>query len=182
MKKEDIKRHLNTYSIYNKRRTTINHAFASAIAPSDNFDENKISEALIFLGQDPNENLRCIYCNGYAETWDHLVGLVKKGELRGYGHQIGNLVPCCKQCNSKKASKEFKKFIQEYDKIYGDRQKLITLLTQYQAKYAKEINLDSLKVNNPDDYNNFLKIKEEILTLMQEADTISEKLRNNILS
>jgi hypothetical protein len=48
MKKEDIKRHLNTYSIYNKRRTTINHAFASAIAPSDNYDEKKISEALEF--------------------------------------------------------------------------------------------------------------------------------------
>ena len=76
MKKEDIKRHLKTYSVYDKRRTTINHAFASAIAPSDNYDENIINEALVFLEQNPNEDLKCVFCNEEAETWDHLIGLV----------------------------------------------------------------------------------------------------------
>ncbi|QOP43705.1 hypothetical protein FJR45_06975 [Sulfurimonas sediminis] len=105
MKKEDIKRHLHTYSVYGKRRTTINHAFASAIAPSDDYDETKINEALEFLGQNPNQDLTCVFCNDEAETWDHLVGLIKNGELRGFGHQIGNLVPCCKNVILKKAVK-----------------------------------------------------------------------------
>ncbi|QFR43039.1 HNH endonuclease [Sulfurimonas xiamenensis] len=181
MKKEDIKRHLKTYSVYNKRRTTINHAFASAIAPSDDFNEEKMNEALKFLGQNPNEDLKCVFCNDEAETWDHLVGLVKNGELRGYGHQVGNLVPCCKKCNSKKGSKEFDKFINEYDKIYFDKTELIELLSQYQRKFAKEINLELLKNKSPNEYNDFQEVKKEIFNLMEKADVLAEKLRKNIL-
>ena len=181
MKKEDIKRHLKTYSVYNKRRTTINHAFASAIAPSDDFDEEKMNEALKFLGQNPDEDLKCVFCNDEAETWDHLVGLVKNGELRGFGHQIGNLVPCCKKCNSKKGSKEFDKFIGEYNKIPFDKNELIELLSQYQRKFAKEINLNILKEKTSTDYEAFLKVKEEIFNLMEKADILAERLRKNIL-
>lgn len=181
MKKEDIKRHLKTYSVYNKRRTTINHAFASAIAPSDNYEEDKINEALKFLGQNPNEDLKCVFCNDYAETWEHLVGLVKNGELRGYGHQIGNLVPCCKQCNSKKGSKEFDKFIYEYNKIHFNKDELIELLSQYQSKFSKEINLNILKEKSPDNYDEFLKVKQDIFDLMEKADILAEILRKNIL-
>lgn len=181
MKKEDIKRHLKTYSVYNKRRTTINHAFASAIAPSDDFNEEKMDEALKFLGQNPNEDLKCVFCNDKAETWDHLVGLVKNGELRGYGHPVGNLVPCCKKCNSKKGSKEFDKFINEYDKIYFDKTELIELLSQYQRKFAKEINLEFLKNKSPNEYNDFQEVKKEIFNLMEKADVLAKKLRKNIL-
>jgi len=182
MKKEDIKRHLQTYSVYGKRRTTINHAFASAIAPSDDYDEIKISEALKFLGQNPDEDLKCVFCNDEAETWDHLVGLVKNGELRGFGHQIGNLVPCCKKCNSKKGSKEFDKFINQYDNIHINKDKLIELLSMYQTKFAKEIDLDLLKEKTPDEYKAFLKVKQEIFDLMKKADNLANKLRKNILS
>lgn len=181
MKKEDIKRHLKTYSVYDKRRTTINHAFASAIAPSDEYNEGKMNEALNFLGQNPNSDLKCVFCNDYAETWDHLVGLVKNGELRGYGHQIGNLVPCCKKCNSKKGSKEFDKFIDEYDKADFDKKELIGLLLGYQNKFAKEINLDLLKEKAPDDYKAFFDVKQEMFDLMKKADVLAEKLRNVIL-
>lgn len=181
MTKEDIKRHLKTYSVYDKRRTTINHAFASAIAPSDDFNEEKMNEALKFLGQNPDEDLKCVFCNDEAETWDHLVGLVKDGELRGFGHQIGNLVPCCKKCNSKKGSKEFDKFIGEYNKIHFDKNELIELLSQYQRKFATEINLDLLKEKSPKEYYEFLEVKKEIFNLMGKADVLAEKLRKNIL-
>ena len=181
MKKKDIKRHLQIYSIYNKRRTTINHAFASAIAPSDDYNEKEIDKALIFLGQNPNMDLKCVFCNDEAETWDHLIGLVKNGELRGFGHQIGNLVPCCKSCNSKKGSKEFDKFIREYSKIDGNKTELIELLSNYQIKFAKKINLDLLKEKRTDDYNEFLKVKEEIFALMEKADILATELRSNIV-
>jgi len=58
MKKEDIKKHLSGYSIYSKRKTTINHAFASAIAPIDVYDEIRMKDALSYLGQNPNGNLQ----------------------------------------------------------------------------------------------------------------------------
>lgn len=68
MRYTDIRRHLKPYSIYTKRRTTINHAFASSIAPVDKYDDKIIREAISVLGQDPDEPLKCAYCNGEAET------------------------------------------------------------------------------------------------------------------
>src|SRR5687767_8294859 len=113
MNKKSIKTHLKSYSIFQKRKTTINHAFASALAPADSYEDEILSDALECLGQDSNKDLRCVYCDNEAQTWDHLIGLVKDSELRGYGHQIGNLVPCCKSCNSKKGSKDWKLFLRE---------------------------------------------------------------------
>ena len=99
MKPSGIKRHLRPYSMVQRRKTTINHAFASALAPCDEYDENRVAEAMALLGQTDLDDLRCVYCDSAAETWDHLVGLVKDSKLNGYGHQIGNLVPCCRDCN-----------------------------------------------------------------------------------
>ena len=181
MKKEDIKRHLKTYSINNKRRTTINHAFASAIAPSDDYSEERISEALVFLGQSPDKDLTCIFCDEAAETWDHLVGLVKSGELRGFGHQIGNLVPCCKKCNSKKGSKEFSAFINNSNRVKKNKHELIKLLESYQCNFATEIDLELLRKRSPLEYDEFQTIMEKIFSLMKQADDLAEILRLNIL-
>jgi hypothetical protein len=180
--KKDIYRHIKTYSIYHKRRTTINHAFASAIAPSDSCSEKTISDALIFLGQDPDSDLNCVFCGAPGETWDHLVGLVKNGELRGYGHQIGNLVPCCKECNSKKGSKNLSIFIRESSRVNKNPEKLIKLLESYQEKFATEIDLTLLKSKLPQEFEEFNRIKNEILLLMKKADNVAEKLRENIVS
>jgi NRPS condensation-like uncharacterized protein len=46
MKKHDKKRYLQDYAIYGRRKTTINHAFSSAISISDNYDEDRINKAL----------------------------------------------------------------------------------------------------------------------------------------
>ena len=95
MKLADIKPHLRPYSIVQRRKTTINHAFASALAPCDEYDEERLKQAMAALGQTDLNDLRCVYCGAGGETWDHLVGLVKNSELHGYGHQVGNLAGRC---------------------------------------------------------------------------------------
>jgi hypothetical protein len=82
VRKKDIKRHLQDYSIYGKRKTTINHAFASALSVADEYDEYKIDTALLSIGQDPNNDLLCVYCDKPAETWDHIMAVVKKGNFQ----------------------------------------------------------------------------------------------------
>lgn len=182
MKKISIKSHLAAYRIYEKRRTTINHAFASALAPYDTYDEERIDEALTFLGQDPNgDKLLCVFCQSSAETWDHLIGLVKKGALRGLGHQLGNLVPCCKRCNSEKGGKDPLQFIETSTRIAGERTRLTHLIKNYMHSYAKPINLEQLEANLPDDWSRFQKIKKEIFVLMNEADQIAENLRKKVV-
>jgi hypothetical protein len=60
MKKKDLKRHLQDYSIFSKRSSTINHAFASALSIADDYNEEKINTAISILGQDPRQ--RFIMC------------------------------------------------------------------------------------------------------------------------
>lgn len=49
-------------------------------------------------------NYTCHYCNGPANTADHIVPVSKGG-----GHQKDNLLPCCTKCNSSRQAKTLKR-------------------------------------------------------------------------
>jgi 5-methylcytosine-specific restriction endonuclease McrA len=179
VKKSSIKFHLSPYSIRRKRQTTINHAFASAIAPVDKYDEKRLDEALRLLGQDPDGELTCIYCGRPAETWDHLHSLVKDAKLSGFGHQLGNLVPCCKECNSRKGAKDWEAFLKNVLSEQTAFEERCNLITSYRDRYVDRINPASLAEKCPEDWNRYCEIKSHIINLMKEADDIAEKLRED---
>ncbi|MFA5133936.1 MAG: hypothetical protein WC459_04005 [Patescibacteria group bacterium] len=177
MKIESIKHHLRAYSIVQKRQTTINHAFASAIAPNDDYNQELIREAIKTLGQNPEADLRCVYCDQPAETWDHVFGLVKDYQFSGYGHVIGNLLPCCKKCNSEKGNKNWQDFL-ETKKISTSR---VKILSAYFDKYLPSIiDYDQIKKICPVEIKRLQEIKDEIYKLMREADVVAVKVREKI--
>ncbi len=180
MKKQSIKSHLTSYSIIRKRKTTINHAFASAIAPVDKYDEVALDAALRILGQNPDD-LRCVYCGSHADTWDHLIGLVKDEKLRGFGRQLGNLVPCCRACNSKKGSKDWEVYLREMPLQNNSFEEKSRLIASYLSK-ATEVNLKRPEEMFPVEWKRYAEIKEEIFNLMREADEIAEKLNKVVAS
>jgi hypothetical protein len=182
MKKQSIKSHLAPYSILQKRKTTINHAFASGIAPVDEYEEVKLGAALRLLGQDPDGDLICIYCGLQAETWDHLIGLVEKAELRGYGHQIGNLAPCCRDCNSKKGAKGWDVHLRRVVPDQSAFEAKYSLISSYIDRYAAPVNLKRAAEMLPDDWMRYCEIKREIFRLMAEADTVATRLRGVVAS
>lgn len=182
MNRRSIRRHLAQYSIFRKRKTTINHAFASAIAPVDDYDDEKVSAALRLLGQDPGADLLCIYCGLLATTWDHLISLVENSELRGYGHQIGNLVPCCRDCNSKKGAKDWKTYLREKVPNQSDFEAKRSLIADYLDRHATLVNLNQAAEIMPDDWSRYCDIKKEVFRLMEEADTIAARLRGVVAS
>lgn len=53
LKRESIKNHLRPYSICSRRVTSINHAFASATAINDVYDDELVRQAIVDLGQNP---------------------------------------------------------------------------------------------------------------------------------
>ncbi len=175
MKKRSIKSHLSQYSILQKRTTTINHAFASAIAPMDKYDEATLDDALRLLGQNPDD-LKCIYCEFDAETWDHLIGLVENGELRGYGHQLGNLVPCCRKCNSEKGGKDWEVYLREKLPEPSAFTAKRSLITSYLKQFAP-IEFNRAEKLLPKEWARYREIKGEIIRLMGEADIIASSLR-----
>lgn len=178
MTPRSIKTHLESYSIYTKRRTTIAHAFASALAPLDEYHEEKVKQALVNLGQVDLNRLTCVYCGGDAETWDHLVNLVRGGELNGdgYGHQIGNLVPCCAKCNSSKGLKSFSEFVRGMVVLEEKKADLIHRLNTHLA-LAKPMELADPDEESQKVLEEFKQVKDQIFQLMKTADQLAEVLR-----
>jgi 5-methylcytosine-specific restriction endonuclease McrA len=49
---------------------------------------------------------QCAYCNGPAETWDHVVPVARGGVT-----ELWNIVPACKRCNSSKRDKDMDEWL-----------------------------------------------------------------------
>ena len=177
MKKNDLKRHLKDYSIYGKRCSTISHAFASALSIADDYDVEKINKAITILGQNPDDDLLCAYCDEPAETWDHVKAVVSKTAFSGYGHQINNLIPCCKPCNSAKGNIDWMVYL----KLKGlDTEQRITRIENYiNHNYLDTKNL-LLTDDFKEDLNIFNEIKEQVFELFKLGDQQAKNIRNKI--
>ncbi|WP_285268924.1 HNH endonuclease [Kaistella rhinocerotis] len=175
MKINTIKNFLKPYSIFENRKTTINHAFANGLARNGIYDEGDVKQALKLLGQVPSRIL-CVYCNKKAETWDHLQALVMKGEYGGFGNVLGNLVPACKKCNSAKGNKDWRKFVKGLAIDDESKLKITDQLEQYVDHYKISPSnfSDSVIAGN---LKNLDRIKKEIFRLMQEADEEIVKIK-----
>lgn len=173
MRYTDIKRHLQPYMIVSRRRTTINHAFASAVAPCDEYSDARVREAIWQLGQNPDDELECVYCGAVAETWDHVYATVKDSQFSGHGHRIGNLLPCCKPCNSAKGNKAWDVFLGSIDISSHERGNRSAKIAAYLAKHHV---LDSTPTEDPD-YAELSRIKAEVISLLARADELAHKIR-----
>lgn len=181
MKTSDIKRYLQTYSISKKRSSTINNAFASALSVADNFVIEEVNNAIKLLGQDSRKNLKCVYCDRPASTWDHLNAIVRNGEFSGYGHQLNNLVPCCKDCNSSKGNKNWKIFLK--NKNPKNLSKKISIINKYLKNsnvtdIKKKLNSKAVKA----EYEKYMEIKDKVIKLLEKADKQAEVIREKLKS
>ena len=176
MRIPSIKSHLRPYSIYQKRKTTINHAFASALAPCSDYSEATIAAALSKLGQAANSDLVSVYCQSPAKTWDHLTGLVKDSELHGFGHQIGNLVPSCSACNSRKGNRDCREFVRA-NVAEPRKSLLLECLEAYQSEFARPIDMERARTTEAETWQRYDALRAQIHTLMQEADSLAGILR-----
>ena len=173
MKLKSIATHLRPYRMYDRRRTTINHAFAAAVAPSDVYDEAEVAAAIQTLGLDPKADLNCAYCGEFAETWDHVFATVKNSRFSGHGHRLGNLLPCCKPCNSKKGNKSWQAYLSSLQISDTDRQHRSSIISNYLGQYAAA---DDIPENSAD-YKRLDEIRREVLALLKEGDRVAEKIR-----
>lgn len=166
-----IRNHLKPYIIIKRRKTTINHAFAAAIAPSDEYIDERVREAMLALGQDPEQPLLCAYCDAPAKTWDHVFATVKDSHFSGHGHRLGNLLPCCKPCNSAKGNKNWRSHLESLNG--PDQARRSARIEAYLSKYSA---VDSVPKESPA-YVQLLEIRKAILVLLAEADQLAKVIR-----
>ena len=179
MKIDSIKAHLQPYSIMKKRQTTINHAFASAIAPSDLYDVKIVKEAVELLGQNPEKDLLCVYCGAEAETWDHVFGLVRDLRFSGYGHVIGNLLPSCKKCNSEKGNRDWEGFLRKKNGAEADLK--VEIIKRYFQKYLpRKFDYEEIRTVCPEEIGQLDSIRSKVMGLFEEADVVAKQIRDRI--
>ncbi len=87
---------------------------------------------------------QCAYClrEGQAKTADHFKPVVNGTMPTGYVTDITNLVPCCKDCNSKKAGKEFDDWFDENNQWLIDK-----LGNKNKINERKNIILEAMRPN-----------------------------------
>ncbi len=176
MRYSDIRRHLKPYRITASRTTTINHAFVAAIATGDPYDCATAIEAVETLGQDPDQDLRCVYCEALADTWDHVRATVKNKGFSGYGHTLGNLVPSCKPCNSKKGNKDWLDYLNSLAvETETDRDRRRKLIEVYLAKYQARVKLE-VPANLPE-HGELARLRDQVLNLFKQADELADRIR-----
>ncbi|MGP1667120.1 MAG: hypothetical protein ACTS5I_14700, partial [Rhodanobacter sp.] len=173
MRYPSIRSHLKPYAMVARRRTTIHHAFAAAIAPNDIYEEQRVRDAMTLLGQHPDEELTCVYCGDPAQTWDHVRATVIAGEFSGHGHRLGNLLPCCKACNSAKGNGEWRQFLATRQLPESRRQEAARRIGIYLEQYCVH---DAIPEELPE-YQRLRQIRQQVLALMAEADTLARCVR-----
>lgn len=74
---------------------------------------------------------KCSYCNGKHESWDHFIPVSQGGS-----DVIGNLVPCCKLCNSAKRNQDPLEWYQRQP-FYSEKQwkKILRILGKTPETY-----------------------------------------------
>lgn len=175
MNYSSIRGHLKPYVMFARRKTTINHAFAAAIAPHDTYDSDRVWEAMLVLGQNPEKGLMCAYCGTPAKTWDHIFATVKDSRFSGHGHRLGNLLPCCKPCNSAKGNKDWLLYISTL-KLPGEQERIF-YIEAFLAKYG----VVDAPPRDSEEYKCLLEIKEQVLALLAKADGLAKTVRGTTI-
>lgn len=101
------------------------------------------------------------------------VSLVSNGRLSGFGHQLGNLVPACGDCNSEKTNRPFRDFVRDSKRIAGDRNDLIKRLENH-LTLATPIEIPSPE-SSPI-VRELFDVQQQILDLMVKADELVAQL------
>ena len=156
-----------------RRRTTINHAFAAAIAPSDIYDERVVSGAIALLGQKSECDLECAYCGSPAETWDHVFATVRDSQFSGFGHRLGNLLPCCKPCNSRKGNKPWASHLSSLNLGQDELADRRGAIERYLATYLV---CDCIPEDSADRHR-LDEIRRQVLSLLEEGDLVATRIR-----
>jgi 5-methylcytosine-specific restriction endonuclease McrA len=173
MRLKSIVSHLRPYRMLASRRTTINHMFAAAVAPHDRYDEGRVGEAMALLGNDPDGDLACAYCGAAAETWDHVFATVKDSRFSGHGHRLGNLLPCCKPCNSRKGNKLWRVHLATLPLSEPERERRAGVIDRYLQAFGQ---VDDV-ADQTDEHRQLEALRMQILALIAEGDEIAARLR-----
>jgi hypothetical protein len=166
------------------RASSIRNVFAAAILPVVPPTAEEIRQVLGILETDPMK-LECAYCGSQATEWDHLRPLVNGGKPTGYTSTIRNLVPSCGKCNQSKGKSDWKTWMRGKARLcptsrgVKDIEIRISRLERYEA-WANCRPLQVQKLINPELWDHYYRLQEEILAKMREAQILALEIAKSL--
>jgi hypothetical protein len=155
------------------RSSTVNNAFAQALAPVDEFDAKRLETAFRKMGLINENGLVCTYCGRRAGSVDHLNPLVKDSKFTGWGHVFGNLVPACSDCNQSKGGKPWREFVRES----GLSETLIGQLESYEKQAPSPVSQDDLAEFYPDLIDAYNRLRALNVDTLKTAQSLANEIR-----
>jgi hypothetical protein len=124
----------------------------------------------------------CAYCGvRSAETWDHVFGLVRNQRYAGYGHTLGNLLPCCRSCNSAKGNKNWRDYLEIVEPDGERREHRANILENYFDRYLKvRFDYNEMLRICPDELEQLEVLRQQVFVLMQQADHLASTIRGKM--
>jgi hypothetical protein len=96
---------------------------------------------------------------------------VKQTKFSGFGHRLGNLVPCCKPCNSEKGNKPWDTFLRQRG---PEGEQRIPTMAAYLAAFEARDAIPSHLA----EYDELEQLKQRVLVLLAEADQLAARIRH----
>lgn len=167
------------------RSSSITNAFINGIVPCIFPSEDEVKVALAILGMDIN-TIRCSYCGDKNTEWDHFRPLIVDKRATGYISEIGNLVPACGKCNQSKGNKNWRVWMLSDAKLspkskgIADLEEKIERLDAYE-NWKIPTRIDFEKIVGAEKWLLYMKNWAELLESMDEAQKLSNEIKNEIL-
>ncbi|HEL1982245.1 TPA: HNH endonuclease [Streptococcus suis] len=127
----------------------------------------------------------CGYCGkSVATSWDHIYPLIKKKGPTGYIHELANLIPACQSCNSSKGNKDWCEFFETSKKFKGlseeEKENRKKVIRQYIKFFGDPYKCNIDKLKKTEDYQEYLKLHNQIHELLKEATKLSDKISEEL--
>ena len=122
--------------------------------------------------------MTCSYCGAPAATWDHIRNITRNSQFSGYGHRLGNLLPCCRTCNERKGRLDWLEFLSKLPldpKTFEDRRETI-------ASYIACYDVQDTLPDHSTAYDEYQEVRREIGRLLREADKLAAQIRAEMTS
>ena len=155
------------------RSSTVNNAFAQALAPADQYEPERLEAAFREMGLINEHGLVCTYCSRRAGSVDHLNPLVRDSKFTGWGHVFRNLVPACSECNQSKGGKPWRDFVREV----GLSEKLVRQLESYEQQAPQPVSQDDLAELYPDLIDAYNRLRALNLDTLKTAQSLANEIR-----
>jgi hypothetical protein len=95
-------------------------------------------------------------------------------KFSGYGHRVGNLLPCCKLSNSKKGNKDWRVFLSELRLPEPLRKERENRIDSYITKYCI---IDTIPEHLPE-YQQLQELRCQVLGLFSQANALANAVRS----